>query len=248
MERATRTLYLCGAGNLEGIRLALTVNRAEHRWDRMVLLDDDPNKQGRSLLGVEIMGPFSVLNDADPGFSEIVNLVTRTAVRRWMAWGKLKQYGLPFATMIHPNVDTYGAKLGEGVTAYQNSIVGPTAVVGDGSVIMVGAAAGHGCQLGRCCILAPNAVANSRVKLGDGTYVGTNAAIMPEVNVGEWVTIGSCSAVICDVTAGATVMGVPSKIVMTLKQKLASELDENLPPDIRTKLHTQLERMVDDGP
>lgn len=242
MEQVRKTLYLCGAGNLEGVRLALTVNMDQQRWDRIVLLDDDPNKQGKSVLGVEIVGPFSVLDDVDAGSAEIVNLVTRSAVRRWLAWGKLKQYGLPFATLIHPNADTYGAELGEGVTVYQNSIVGPAVVVGDGSVVMVGAVAGHGSLLGKCCILAPNAVANSRVKLGDGTYVGTNAAIMPEVKVGEWSTIGACSAVICDVPAGTTVMGVPAKTVMTLKQKLASEKDETLPPDIRNELNVQLER------
>ncbi|HTP64032.1 MAG TPA: hypothetical protein VMJ66_01480 [Geobacteraceae bacterium] len=245
MERNRKTLYLCGAGNLEGVHLALTINCTRHQWDRIVLLDDDPDRHGKSVLGVEILGPFSLLEDVNGDFSEIANLVTRSSVKRWLAWSKLKQYGLPFATLIHPNVDTCGAELGKGVTAYQNSIIGPAAVVCEGAVIMVGAVAGHGCFLGRCCILAPNAVVNARVKVGEGTYVGTNAAIMPELKVGEWATIGACSAVIRDVPAGATVMGVPSKIVMTLKQKLASDKDENLPPDIRNKMKHQIERIAD---
>ena len=29
-----RTLYLCGAGNLEGVRLALVVNREQARWEQ----------------------------------------------------------------------------------------------------------------------------------------------------------------------------------------------------------------------
>lgn len=247
MEQTGKTLYLCGAGNHEGVRLALTLNRAQGYWERIVLLDDDPNKQGGAVLGVEILGPFSLLKNVKAGLSEIANLVTRSSVKRWLAWGKLKQYGLPFATLIHPNVDVYGAEIGKGVTVYQNAIVGPGAVVGEGSVIHVGAVAGHGCLLGRCCILAPNGVANARVILGDGTYLGTNAAIMPEVNVGAWATIGSCSSVICNVPVGVTVLGVPSKIVMTLKQKLASDKDENLPPDVRSELTRQLQRIIDDG-
>lgn len=243
-----KTLYLCGAGNLEGIRLALVVNKEESRWDRIVLLDDDPNKHGQAILGVEIVGPFALLEKVDVGSSEVVNLVTRSSAKRWLAWGKIKQYGLSFASLIHPTVETDGAELGVGVTAYKNSVIGPGAVVGDGTVLLVGGTAGHGCRLGRCCILAPNAVVNSRVKLGNGTYVGSNAAIMPEIHVGDWVTIGACSAVIRDVPIGATVVGVPAKIVVTLKQKLKSEVDENLPPDIRNELGRQFVEIIDDAP
>ncbi|HJV66036.1 MAG TPA: acetyltransferase [Geomonas sp.] len=245
MPRTTKTLYLCGAGNLEGVHLALTICSAQHRWDRIFLLDDDSGKQGKAVLGVTVLGPFSLLQDVDPSCSEIANLVTRSSVKRWLAWGKLRQYGLPFASLIHPNVDTWGAELGEGVTAYQNAVIGPGATIGDGAVVMVGAVAGHGCRLGSCCILAPNAVVNARVTVGEGSYVGTGAAIMPELSVGEWATIGSCSAVIRDVPAGATVMGVPSKIVVTLEQKLASEKDDTLPPEVRMEMSTSLEAGAD---
>lgn len=242
-----RILYLCGAGNLEGVRLALVVNRAKASWDRIVLLDDDLNKHGHSILGVEIIGPFSLLEAVDIGSSEVVNLVTRSSVKRWLAWSKIKKHGIPFATLIHPTVDTDGADLGPGLTAYQNSVIGPGAVVREGSVIFMGAVAGHGCRLGRCCILAPNAVVNSRVKLGDGAYVGTNAAILPELKVGTWATIGVCSGVVRDVPAGATVIGAPAKTVVTLKQKLQSEVDENLPPEIRNELNRQLLQIDNDG-
>ena len=162
-------------------------------------------------------------------------------MRRWMAWKKLEQYGLPFADLIHPSVDTEGATLGKGVTAYKNSTIGSLAKVGDGSVIFMGAIAGHGCKMGRCCILAPNSIVNARVTLEDGIYLGTNAALMPEIKVGGWATVGACSAVISDVPTGATVMGVPSKIIMTLQQKLKSGMDENLPPDIRDELCCQIQ-------
>ena len=59
------TLYLCGAGNSEGVRLALTINEKRGRWNQIVLLDDDPSKQGKFILGVEVVGPFKMLEQAD---------------------------------------------------------------------------------------------------------------------------------------------------------------------------------------
>ena len=69
-----RTLYLCGAGNSEGVRLAQSINETEERWDRLVLLDDDSSKHGLSMLGVEVTGPISTLDSASPGDSEVAHL------------------------------------------------------------------------------------------------------------------------------------------------------------------------------
>ena len=63
-----KTLYLCGAGNPEGVRLARKINRARGRWDRIVVLDDDPCKLGQSTLGVEVAGPFCLLEEGGAGF------------------------------------------------------------------------------------------------------------------------------------------------------------------------------------
>ena len=89
--------------------------------------------------------------------------------------------------------------------------------------------------MGECCVLAPNAAVNARVELGDGAYVGTNAAILPDSSVGPWATIGACTAVLKNVPAGATVMGVPAKIVLTLAQKLRFS-NPVIPGEIRQDL------------
>jgi sugar O-acyltransferase (sialic acid O-acetyltransferase NeuD family) len=215
------TLYLCGAGNCEAVRLALAVNHLDSRWERIVLLDDTPAKQGKSILGIPVIGPFSLLAEADPRRSEVVNLVARSTVGRFKARERIAGYGIPVTSLIHPDVDLSGVELGEGVTIYQNVVVGPMVRIGAGSVAFMGAVVGNGSVLGRECVLAPNACVNARVQLGDGAYVGSNAAILPDAKIGPWATIGACSAVLRNVAAGATVMGVPAKTVFTLAQRLA---------------------------
>ncbi|MHC5064685.1 MAG: phosphopantetheine-binding protein [Planctomycetota bacterium] len=207
------TLYICGAGNSEGVRLALRVNQSERRWSRILILDDDPAKHGRDLLGVEIAGSFSMLEKADPGESEVVNMVARTTDRRVAVETRLAAYGVPSATLTHPSIDCLGTTLGTGVLAFENAIVSPESVVGDSSVVFVRAVVGHEAQVGRCTVLAAGAVLNARVVLGDLVYVGSNASIVPEVTIGSGATIGANTLVIEDVPDGATVVGVPGQVI-----------------------------------
>ncbi len=209
-----KILYLCGSGNSEGVRLALRINQKQARWDQIILVDDDVSRHGQSILGVEITGSFLMLERAHQKSAEVANLVARTTGKRWSARNKIASYDLPFATLINPNIDVLGAQFGRDIVVYQNATVGPEVSLGEGCVIFMGAVVGHESRLGQCCVLAPNAVVNARVQLEDGVYVGTNSAILPEVKVGPWATIGAGSVVMRDVPAGATVMGVPAKIVM----------------------------------
>ncbi|MBX3274491.1 MAG: hypothetical protein KF729_29770 [Sandaracinaceae bacterium] len=208
-----RTLYLCGAGNSEGVRLALTINRRSSRWGSLAILDDDRARWGQRLLGVEVVGGFDVLAGADPARDEVANLVARTTARRRAARAKLASYGIPFATLIHPGVDTLGATLARELIVYEGAILAPEVEIGEGTVLFMNAVAGHECRIGECCVLAAGSVLNARVVLEDGVYVGTNAAILPELRVGEGATVGACSSVVHDVPAGATAIGVPAEVV-----------------------------------
>ncbi len=224
------TLYLCSVGNAEGIRLALTVNRAQGRWQRIVLLDDDASKHGTFRLGLEVVGSFGVLGQADPASSEVVNLVTRTTEGRAKARAKISAYGIPFASLIHPNVDLFGAEVAAEVCLYQNASIGAEAHVGESSVVLIGGIVGHGSRVGRYCVIAPNAVINARVRVGDRAYIGSNASILPDVCIGEGATIAANSVVFSDVPPGATAIGVPASIVPIPGPGTQSDAQAGAPP------------------
>ncbi len=207
------TLYLCGAGNSEGVRLALRVNERSARWDRILLLDDDPARHGGAIVDVPIVGAFDRLADAAPG-DEVANLVARTTRGRRAAQTRIEQFGVPFTSLISPTVDLLGAAVADDVIVYQHATVGPEVTIGAGAVVFMGAVVGHESHVDRGCVIAANAVLNARVELGEYVYVGTNAAILPEIVVGAGATIGAGSAVLQDVAPGATVMGVPAEPIM----------------------------------
>ena len=99
------TLYLCAAGNPEGVRLALEVNDAVPRWERIVILDDDPAKHGRKILDIPVVGPFAALADHRAG-DEAVNLVARSTRGRDGARARIESFGIPLVSLIHPLVAT----------------------------------------------------------------------------------------------------------------------------------------------
>jgi acetyltransferase-like isoleucine patch superfamily enzyme/acyl carrier protein len=196
------------------VRLAIRVNDAESRWTEIVLLDDDPGKVGKSILGVHVAGPFELLGRADPELDEVQNLVARTTSGRSAARGRIEGYGIPFATLISPNVDTEGVQFSNDIIVYQNVTLGPETTVEASSVFFMGAVIGHESHVGVGCVVASNAVLNARVRLGEGVYVGTSAVVLPEVSIGAGATVGAGTVVVHDIPAGATAFGVPAEVVL----------------------------------
>lgn len=205
------TLYLCGASNPEGVRLALRVNEALGRWDEIALLDDDAARHGQKVLGVPVLGALGLLADADPTADHVVNLIARTALRRVAAEERIVGYGVPLTGLVHPTVEVDGTDLAPDTIVYPRATIGPHVSIGRGSVVFMGAIVGHGSQVGSHCIVAPNAVINARVLVGDRVYVGTNASVLPDLRLGDDSTIAANSAVMWHVRPGVTMLGVPSR-------------------------------------
>lgn len=101
---------------------------------------------------------------------------------------------------IHP-----GAVIGSGVFIdhAMGCVIGETAVVGDDCLIYQGSVLG-GTSLERK-IRHP--------RLGARVVVGANACVLGSISVGDNARIGSGSVVIHSVPSGATVVGVPGRIV-----------------------------------
>ena len=102
---------------------------------------------------------------------------------------------------IHP-----GAKLGSCVFIDHGMgvVIGETAEVGDGCTIYQGVTLG-GTTLFRGTKRHPT--------LGDGVVVGAGAKILGGFTVGDGARIGSNSVVVKEVPPGATVVGIPGRIV-----------------------------------
>lgn len=225
------TLFLCGAGNAEGVRLALRINEKQKNWEKIVICDDDLEKKGDKILGVEIIGPFELLRNADPDTMEVVNLVARTTIKRQLAYEKIKNYEIPFISLIDESVEMMGVEYKNDVIIYPNVTFSAGAFIDQGSVVFTGAVIGHGCTVGKFCVIAPGAVLNARIVLEDRVYIGTNASILPDLKIGAGATIGLNSGVIENVPSGATAMGVPAELIFVPKSQTDIRLKDKASTD-----------------
>ena len=124
---------------------------------------------------------------------------------------------------IHP-----GATIGQGVFIDHGMgvVIGETATIGDGCILYKGVVLGG--TSGERTVRHP--------QLGKQVVVGSNACILGNIPVGDGARIGSGSVVIRSVPAGATVVGVPGRIVPSSgdrKARFDATLDHaNLPDPV----------------
>lgn len=78
-----------------------------------------------------------------------------------------------------------------------------------------GAVLGRNCDLAHRITIGASAMGRDGVPvLGDEVYIGTGAALVGRIRIGNGAKIAANSLVITNVPAGATVMGVPARIIM----------------------------------
>ena len=129
---------------------------------------------------------------------------------------------------IHP-----GAEIGRRVFIDHGMgiVIGETAVIGDDCLIYKGVVLG-GTTLERT---------KRHPTLGKGVTVGSNACILGAVEIGDGARIGSGSVVVKDVDEGATVVGIPGRVV---SQETPSRL--SIPNLDHAAMPDPLQRIVKD--
>lgn len=113
---------------------------------------------------------------------------------------------------IHP-----GARVGRRVVIDHGMgiVIGETAVVGDGCLLYKGVVLGGTSRERR--IRHP--------QVGKDVVIGSNACILGAIAIHDNARVGSGSVVVKDVPAGATVVGVPARVVVPKRARFDAALD-----------------------
>jgi serine O-acetyltransferase len=163
-------------------------------------------------------------------------------LRKWYTTARLiSHFNRGFTGIeIHP-----GAKIGRRVFIDHGMgvVIGETSEIGDDCLIYKGVVLG-GTTLEK---------KKRHPTLGNRVVVGSNSTILGAITIGDAARIGSNSVVVKSVPPGATVVGVPGRIVQSLPSETRAELDfehGNLPDPLSDlmkmllQLHSRLEERI----
>jgi len=179
------------------------------------------SEQDLAMVNTELLGvPIIWVDDELERYpSETVTLVngiggTKDTVLRREVFARFKMQGYAFSQVIHPAaVISAAATLSEGVQVMAGAVIQAGVNVGDNAIINTRASVDHDCHIGSHVHLAPGVTVCGNVEIGDLVHVGSGATIIQGIRVGSQCLIGAGTLVLKDVPPGATVMGVPGRIV-----------------------------------
>lgn len=206
-------LVIIGAGG-HG-KVVLDILRAAGRFQPVGFVDADPRLAGTSVGGLPVLGPLNVLpkiRQQQRVAHAIVAIGDNRTRLRYLA--AVEAEGLELVSAIHPAAFVSPtARLGRNVVVGPNASVVTEAHVGDGTIVNTGAIVEHECELAEAVHVAPGACLAGRVRVGACAFIGIGAQVIQCLAVGEGATVGAGAVVTGDVPDGATVVGVPARVV-----------------------------------
>lgn len=126
-----------------------------------------------------------------------------------------KKYPLQYAKGVHPqSIISPSAKIGDGSVVMQGAIIQSDAIIGEHCIINTGASVDHECVIRDYAHISPHATLCGNVQVGEGTWIGAGTTVIPGIKIGDWCVIGAGSVVINDIPDNTTAVGNPCKRIL----------------------------------
>ncbi len=196
-------LYVLGAGG----HGAVVVDLARACGEVVTGVLDDRVGAGADVLGAPVVGTTDDL----PVGARCVLAVGEGSARRGLD-AQLAGRAV-FATLVHPHAWlSPSAIVGEGAVVMAGAVVHARAVLGRHAVVNTGASVDHDARLGAFAQVAPGARLGGGACVDDGGFVGMQAVLLPRTRVGAWTMVGAGAVVTRDLPAHVVAVGVPARV------------------------------------
>jgi len=183
----------------------------------VAILDDDEDLADEPLAGVQsqemVQSARRFVEEYREGQCEtelngFVEAIRSTVARRHCV--ELSST-IPYITIVHPNsIIDPSARLGNGVAVLAGAIVNPRAVVGRHCILNTGAIVEHDCCLGEFSHVAPGAIVCVGATIGADTWIGAGSTVLEGRTVGRGAVVAAGAVVTRDVEPGTVVRGIPA--------------------------------------
>ncbi len=196
-------LYLLGAGGHAKVVLSTAL---EAGWTVAGLFDDDPHKQGTTVLGIPVLGTLDQAQalQATGVIALGDNRLRQRLARRFAHW--------QWATLVHPRAYVHpSVHLGPGTVVFAGAVIQPDTRIGAHCIINTGATVDHDCLLEDFVHIAPGAHLAGGVRVGQGCLIGVGAAVLPGASLGPWSVLGAGAVLRHSLESFTIAVGVPAR-------------------------------------
>ena len=212
-----------GTGGMEDVviigagghgKVVLDVILAEGKYRPVGFVDNNPSLLDSYVCGLPVLGPVNALPRLKRQRIRHAIIAIGDNGQRLSQLPELDATGFELVTAVHPTAFVSPrATLGRGVVVAPKACVVTEARVADLAIVNTAAIVEHECEVGVAAHVAPGAVLAGRVRVGRGAFVGIGAQVIQCRSVGEFAVVGAGAVVLNDVPDGATVVGVPARVV-----------------------------------
>jgi len=174
--------------------------------------DEDNNKLNTSVMGADVIGKFSHLNECEINNKNFIVAIGNNSTRLNLMT-KINEFGGITPTLIHPSaIISPSAQIGKGVYIQANSFIWTKVRIDDFSIISPNVVIAHHSTVGKACLVSTMTGVGASIKLEDKVFVGMGCTIVTGMHlVGENAIIGAGAVVLKDVGKNSVYAGVPAK-------------------------------------
>jgi len=184
-------------------------------WELAGFVDDAPERDGTAIWGLPVRSLARLQREAPELAGAAFALGVGDNGARGRCHARLRQAGLTVVSLVHASATVAPtAVLGEGTVVMAKAAVNPDARLGLGCIVNTGAVVEHDCLLGDYVHLSPTAALGGGVTIGPRAHLGLGAVALPGLRVGADARVGAGAAAIRDVADGDTVVGVPARPIL----------------------------------
>jgi sugar O-acyltransferase (sialic acid O-acetyltransferase NeuD family) len=175
-------------------------------------LEDGAARDGQAFLDAHVI-TWSRFAEEGANWPEApVALAIGDNAVRARVYERLRRCGRQVITLVHPTaVVSPSAVLGEGTVLMPMAVVNAAAVLGVGVIVNSGAIVEHDSRVGDFVHLAPRSTLGGGARIGARALLGIGAVALPRAEIGEDARVGAGAVVLREAAPGATVVGVPAR-------------------------------------